>query len=109
MDQRLGSREHPVSQIIVGETLLVFIKVNHIKHKGPLSMGFSWQEYWSGLPFSPPRDLPDPGIELMSPAFAGEFFTPEPPGKPFNLYITLHHLPHSALYFVPRGSLLNAC
>jgi len=41
-------------------------------------MGFSRQEYWSGLPCSPPGDLPDPGIEptsLMSPALAGGFFT----------------------------------
>ena len=44
----------------------------------PLSMGFSRQEYWSGLPFPPPGDLPDPGIEpatFMSPALAGRFFT----------------------------------
>ena len=43
-----------------------------------LSMGFSRQEYWSGLPFPSPGDLPDLGIEpmsLMSPALAGEFFT----------------------------------
>ena len=43
-----------------------------------LSMGFSRQEYWSGLPCPPPRDLPDPGIEpgsLPSPALAGGFFT----------------------------------
>ena len=45
--------------------------------QAPLSMGFSRQEYWSGLPCSPPRDLPDPGIgpeSLMSPALAGRFF-----------------------------------
>ena len=41
----------------------------------PLSMGFSRQEYWSGLPFSPPEDLPDPGIEPASPALAGGFCT----------------------------------
>ena len=44
----------------------------------PLSMGFFRQEYWSGLPFPPPGDLLDPGIEpesLASPALAGEFFT----------------------------------
>ena len=44
----------------------------------PLSMGFSRQEHWNGLPCSPPGDLPDPGIEptsLMSPALAGGFFT----------------------------------
>ena len=43
-----------------------------------LSMGFSRQEYWSGLPYPPPKDLPDPGIKpvsLASPALAGGFFT----------------------------------
>ena len=44
-------------------------------------MGFSRQEQRSGLPFPPPGDLPDPGIELASPALAGRFFTTEPPGK----------------------------
>ena len=45
-------------------------------------MGFSRQEYWSGLPFPPPGDLPNPGIKPVSPALAGRFFTTEPPGKP---------------------------
>ena len=36
--------------------------------QAPLSVGFSWQEYWSGLPFPPPGDIPDPGIEPVSPA-----------------------------------------
>ena len=46
--------------------------------QAPLSMEFSRQEYWSGLPCPPPGDLPDPGIEpmsLMSPALAGRFLT----------------------------------
>ena len=43
----------------------------------PLSMGFSRQEYWSGLPFPSVGDLPDPGIKPVSPALAGEFFTSE--------------------------------
>ena len=54
-------------------------------HQAPLSMGFSRQEYWSGVPCPPPGDLPDLKIELvslMSPALAGEFFTTEQPGKP---------------------------
>ena len=49
-----------------------------VAHQPPLSMGFSRQEYWSGLPGPPPRDLPNPGMEptsLMSPALAGGFFT----------------------------------
>ena len=50
-----------------------------------LSMGFSRQEYWSGLPWPFPGDLPYPGIEpasLTSPALVGRFFTLAPPGKP---------------------------
>jgi len=45
-------------------------------------MGFSRQEYWSGLPFPSPGDLPGPGIEIASPALAGRFFITEPAGKP---------------------------
>ena len=52
-----------------------------IAHQAHLSMEFSRQEYWSGLPFPPPGDLPDPGVEPTSPALAGGFFTAEPPGK----------------------------
>ena len=43
--------------------------------QAPLSVGFSRQEFWSGLPFSPPGDLPNPGTETASPALAGGFFT----------------------------------
>ena len=49
--------------------------------QAPLSMGFSRQEYWGGLPFPTSGDLPDPGIEPASPALEGRFFTTEPPGK----------------------------
>ena len=55
-------------------------------YQAPLPMEFSRQEYWSGLPFPSPGDLPDPGIEPMFPvipALPGIFFTTEPPGKPF--------------------------
>ena len=55
--------------------------------QAPLSMGLSRQEYWSGLPFPPPRDLPNPGIKSMSPALAGGFFTTEPWGKPQKVFI----------------------
>ena len=53
--------------------------------QAPLSVGFSQQEYWSGLPFPPPRDLSNPGMEpmsLKSPALAGRFFTAVKNGKP---------------------------
>ena len=55
--------------------------LNHIRLCDPVncppgsSMGLSQQEYWSGLPFPPPGDLPDPGIEPAAPALAGRFFT----------------------------------
>ena len=53
-----------------------------VAHQVPLSMGLSQKECWSGLPFPPPGDLPDPGTEPKSPGLAGGFFTTEPPGKP---------------------------
>ena len=56
--------------------------------QAPLSLEFSRQEYWSGLPFPSPGDLPNPGFEFVSPAspeLASGFFTTEPPGKPFSV------------------------
>ena len=50
--------------------------------QAPLFMGFPRQEYWNGLPFPSPGDLPDPGLEPMYPGFVDRFFTAEPPGKP---------------------------
>ena len=53
-------------------------------HQAPLSMGFPRQEYWNCLPLPPPRDLPNPGFELVSlasAALAGRFLTTAPPGK----------------------------
>ena len=58
-----------------------------VAHQAPLSMGFSKQEYWSGLPCSLPGDLPEPGIDTpspVSPALAGGLLTAEPPGKPIS-------------------------
>ena len=52
-----------------------------VTHQAPLSVGFPRQEYWGGLPFPTPGDIPDPGIEPVFPALAGRFFTMEPPGK----------------------------
>ena len=52
--------------------------------QAPWSMGFSRQEYWSGLPCPPPGDLPNPGIKLRSPASQADSFLSEPPGKPYN-------------------------
>ena len=56
--------------------------VNYIPCQAPLSMGFPRQECWNGLPFLSPGDLLNPGIESVSPALAGQFFTTVSPGKP---------------------------
>ena len=56
----------------------LFATPGTVDHQAPLPMGFSRQEYWSGVPFPIPGDLPDPGIELaplLSPVLAGGFFT----------------------------------
>ena len=57
-----------------------------VAHQAPLSMGFSRQEYWSGLSFPSPGDFPNPGMERASPVLAGGFgfFITEPPGKTHN-------------------------
>ena len=55
-----------------------------VAHQAPLSMGFSRQEYWSGLLCLPPGDLPNPGIEPRSPALQADSLPSEPPGKPKN-------------------------
>ena len=57
-----------------------------VAHQAPLSMGFSRQEYWSGLPFPSPGDLPNPGIEPGSPALQADALSSEPPGSPIILY-----------------------
>jgi len=65
-----------------------------VARQAPLFMGFSRQDYWSGLPCPPPGDLLDSGIEpasLASPALAGRFFTIEPPGKPNRKWPGISH------------------
>ena len=62
-----------------------------VAYQAPLSMGFPRPEYWNGLPFPPPGDLPDPEMELTSPvtpALAGGFFTTEPTGKPYCVLVS---------------------
>ena len=55
-----------------------------LRPQAPLSMGFPRQEYWSGLPFPPPEDLPNPRIKPRSPALQYSLLS-EPPGKPYNI------------------------
>ena len=56
-------------------------------YQSSLSMGFSRQEYWSGLPFPSPGNLPDPGIEPGSPALRADALTSEPPGTESSYYL----------------------
>ena len=63
----------------------LFVTPWSVVSQAPLSMGFSWQEYWSGLPCPSPGDLPDPGIEPISPASNAlkvNSLPTEPAGKP---------------------------
>ena len=60
----------------------LFVTLWTVAHQAPPSLGFSRQEYWSGLPFPSPGELPDPGIEPRSPALQADALTSEPPGKP---------------------------
>ena len=59
----------------------LFATPRTVAYQAPPSMGFSRQEYWSGLPFPSPGDLPDPVIELGSPALQADALLSEPPGK----------------------------
>ena len=67
--------------------LRVYMLSHSVMFNSPLSIEFSRQGYWSGLSFPSPGDLPNLGIESMSPSLAGRFFTTEPPGKPPTLLV----------------------
>ena len=58
-----------------------------VSHQAPLSMGFSRQEYWSGLPYPSPGDLPKPGIKPGSPALPADSLPSESPGKHIFIFI----------------------
>ena len=60
----------------------LFVAPQTIDQQAPLSAIFLRQEYWSGLPFPSPGDLPDPGIKPGSPALQADSLPSEPPGKP---------------------------
>ena len=78
-----------------------------VAHQAPLSMGVSRQEYWSGLPFLRPGDLPNPGIKytsLMSPALVGMFLTIVPPGK---IPVITHLIKH-LLYVCEAYAVMSA-
>ena len=60
-----------------------------VAHQAPLSMGFSRQEDWNGLPFTSPGDLPNPGMEPRSPALQVDSLLSEPPRKPIKALVIL--------------------
>ena len=67
--------------------------------QAPLSMGFSRQEYWSGLPFPSPGDLPDLGLALMFPTLVGRSLTTEPPGNPkYSRCLLLNYFVYGSVY-----------
>ena len=92
----------PLSACVLSSVCL-FVTLWTIAHQAPLSMGFSRQEYWSGLLFIPPGDLLKPGLESVSSVLGGGFFTTEPPGKPsypfgiLPFVFWMHHLLFSYL------------
>ena len=71
-----------VCVLVTQSCLTLFVTWWTVTCQAPLSMEFSRQGYWSGLPFTPPGDLPDPGIELESLAWQADSLPSEPPGKP---------------------------
>ena len=79
-----------VTAVGVGDTKLLVKPLSRVQlfaipwivaYQAPVSMGFSRQKYWSGLPFPSPEDLPNPGIEPGSPALQADHLPSEPPGK----------------------------
>ena len=64
----------------------------------PLSMGFSRQEYWSGLPFPTLGDFPHPGMEPGSPALQADSSPSEPPGKPISIYLSIYMYSSLSIY-----------
>ena len=89
------------SFIVSGDAQL-FATLWTVANQAPLSTGFSWQEYWSGLTCPPPGDLPYPGIKpasLMSPALAGLFFTTSTTWEAHKMFFAA----------VPAAKLLQSC
>ena len=78
--EKAGDREEDVRARVLSRIQLLATAWT-VACQAPMSMGFSKQEQWNGLLFSSPADLPDPGIEPVSPALADRFLTTEPPEK----------------------------
>ena len=88
-----GCKESDMAEQLKNSRVQLFVTPWTVAYQAPPSMGFSRQEYWSGVPFPSPGDLPYPGIEPGSPVFQADSLTSELPGKPKNntsrLYLAL--------------------
>ena len=101
----LGSRIVCVHVKLLSRVRL-FATLWTVARQAPLSMGFSRQEYWSGLPFPPPGDLPNPGIEPGSPALQADALSSEPSRGEGYIYIPLKNWNQISLTpRVPKGIL----
>ena len=83
-------------KVLVTQSVWLFVTPWTITHQTPLSMVFSRQEYWRGLPFPSAGDLPDPGIEPRYPALQADSLPSEPPGNPWLTY----QLSYQILFFL---------
>ena len=84
-------------KVLVARSCLTLCDPNDCSPQAPLSIEFSRQEYWSGLPFPSPGDLPNSGIETKSPALQADSLLSEPPEKPLSLVSESESASHSAV------------
>ena len=82
MQTNIATMENSVEKLL--SRVLLFATPCTVAYQAHPSTGFSRQEYWSGLPFPSPRDLPNPGTEPRCPALQTDSLPSEPPGKPHN-------------------------
>ena len=74
-------------RVLIAQTCPTLATLWTIVHQASLSMEFSQQEYWTGLPFPAPGDVPNPGVGPGSPALQADSLPSKPPGKPLWIYI----------------------
>ena len=92
LDKHLGHSRSVVEMKVKSLSWVqLFATPRTVGYQVPPSMGFPRQEYWIGLPFPSPRDLPDPGIKPGSPSLQADALTSEPPGKPRSVVKYLQH------------------
>ena len=84
-------------KVLVAQSCLTLWDPVDWSRQAPLSMEFFRQQYWSGLPFPSPGDLPNPGIEPRFPTLWADSLTSEPPGKPHDLPLNVDTFPFAVL------------